>query len=485
VLKKYTGIFIFFISFSFVAYSQDLSKDFLPLGASFFSDSLFRPLQKEYLSYLSKEKNQSAKIKDYFKETTNEMFADYCFLKNKGHIMYNDTLTRYVQRVFNEIVFKNNIDFKKPGKVFILRSDVPNAANSGSEIFFFNLGLIACLNSESELAAIICHEISHEVKQHVFTNMLHVGTIRSSRSYKKEVRISGNQKYNSYSLSKDLYYKIKAKELAHSKNYELQADSLGFFLLKNSGYNTSAFASALAILDSVDTKCVAQTLAYESIFNSKEVAFDKNWLKDTESFDLSSNLNFTIVDSLKTHPDCEYRISQLPLEQASNKDFLISPNYSFYRSLAKFEEIEILRKTKNIDKALYQTVQLLAQYKNNLYLNATFYYCLYEILEAKKEHRLSEIVSSPARYYPRTYNEFLIFLNQVPSSALKIYAKAFLSEVDLNTYSDYSTFVSCLIKSIDLSAKDKVTLSDDFAKLKISPIFKNEIQERFNPKIKK
>jgi hypothetical protein len=425
---------------------------------------------------------ENNKLKKYFKQTLDEQYSNYLKLKMNGSLMYNDTLTHYVQSIFNTIVAKNKIVFNKPIKLFLLRSDIPNAFNSGSETFILNLGLISNLNSESELAFIICHEIAHELKKHVFSNIHHVGIIQSSRSYKKELRISKQQKYNSYNLSKDFYYTIKAKEIRNNINFELQADSFALELLKTCDYPQSGAIRALEILDSVDIKNINAKINYSAIFKSKQIFFDHNWLIDAETINLSSNLNFKIPDSLKTHPNCEYRINKLKLDSSFKKEILLSNNYTFYQNLAKFEEIETLMEEKKIDKALYKTIQLLNIYNNNIYLNATFYYCLYEIYEAKKNHTLSKIIPTADRLYPSNYNEFLTFINQVPNSFLKKYCEEFAEKVSVSKQNDYNSFVVYLIKSINLSQKEKENLSDDFAKLYINSRFSVLLEKKFKPK---
>jgi predicted Zn-dependent protease len=56
-------------------------------------------------------------------------------------------------------------------KIFVTRYSSVNAISLPEGTILLNIGLIASTENESQLAALICHEIAHIKKQHVLANM--------------------------------------------------------------------------------------------------------------------------------------------------------------------------------------------------------------------------------------------------------------------------------------------------------------------------
>ncbi|MEG2071341.1 MAG: M48 family metallopeptidase, partial [Bacteroidales bacterium] len=82
-----------------------------------------------------------------------------------GKILYGNKLNNYVNTVTDHLL-KEYPALRKEVRIYILKSPVVNAYATENGIFLINLGLLAQVSNESELAFIIAHEISHYAENH-------------------------------------------------------------------------------------------------------------------------------------------------------------------------------------------------------------------------------------------------------------------------------------------------------------------------------
>ncbi|HEY8617699.1 MAG TPA: M48 family metalloprotease [Phenylobacterium sp.] len=157
---------------------------------------------------------------------------------------YEGPLQAYVARVGERVAGAAG----KPGqcRFTVLNSDVVNAfaAPPGCYVYVTR-GLLAILNSEDELAAVLGHEVGHVAANHsgrrqqrsLFTGLgaLAVGILTGSSDL---ARIAGQVG--------------QLNVLSYSRNQEFEADSLGLRYLGQTGYAPDALADLLSALQSED-----------------------------------------------------------------------------------------------------------------------------------------------------------------------------------------------------------------------------------------
>ena len=91
--------------------------------------------------------------------------SSWCF--GKGLVIYNDHIvTNYVNTIVANIV-QSNFKTKKKYSVLVINDKGLNAFVTASQTIFINRGLIAFLNSEAELAAVLAHELAHIRDNHI------------------------------------------------------------------------------------------------------------------------------------------------------------------------------------------------------------------------------------------------------------------------------------------------------------------------------
>jgi predicted Zn-dependent protease len=74
----------------------------------------------------------------------------------------DDPVSTYVQRTGMRLVSTVDPNSRQPWDFYVLRNSIPSALAVGGRHFVISDGLIAMVRSESELAAVLAHEIAHE-----------------------------------------------------------------------------------------------------------------------------------------------------------------------------------------------------------------------------------------------------------------------------------------------------------------------------------
>ena len=118
---------------------------------------------KDAKSNNQKETLGSRKEKSKFYEMSN-FGVDQ--LLQSGMVCFNDTISRYVENVLEEIRFANR-SIPLDIRVYTVKSTVVNAFTTDQGIIFINTGLLAQLENEAQLAFILCHEIVHYTEKHI------------------------------------------------------------------------------------------------------------------------------------------------------------------------------------------------------------------------------------------------------------------------------------------------------------------------------
>jgi hypothetical protein len=216
----------------------------------------------------------------------------------------------------------------------------------------------------------------------------------------------------------------------HSRYKESEADSLGFVFFSRTGYQLSESVSALQVLDSID-KSRWPLIPYDTLFQSSGYPFQKSWLEQKglgggfSAMAVQTTSSEFHEDSLKTHPDCPERIKLTQMQlNALGKDkgraFLQNENQFFsLQQSTYYEIIEGLYQNGQYGRALFRSLVLLTQKRDDPYVNAMVVKCLYEISQFQRDHRMRHVVDLPDREYSPEYNRFLKFINQFRISELE------------------------------------------------------------------
>ncbi|WP_452600370.1 M48 family metalloprotease [Pontimicrobium sp. MEBiC01747] len=336
----------------------------------------------------------SSKIKKIYKgrdEKTIEKIEDSVYYFNKE-------VKNNLDAILNHIYTSNPNINTKDFCFFINNSLAPNAACYGDGMFEINLGLFTVLDSDDELASIICHEIAHKLLRHSINNVTNSVATINSRETRVKVKKIKRKKYGRTRAALSIIDELSVKILDHSQTAEAEADSLGYILLSKTKYAKSNAVSALVKLKKVDDMMLYHDVRLDSVFNFESYPFKSYWLKKTASiFNAKEKIDeFKLEsDTIETHPELELRVKKL------NKNFNIPDSSSAIsqrhlkeiKKIAYIQSIEYVVDLKLLDLAIYQLIE---KYDNKK-ITTEYYYSTMakvfkKIYKARKKHELAKYV---------------------------------------------------------------------------------------------
>jgi hypothetical protein len=213
--------------------SSEKFKNYTPIESSGKIPSCFiKTIEENYnedaevLSHIENEDELELQ-KEYFIKT-HDLIRDVFI---SGHVLFNDPVSNYVNSVAN-IIKKEN-----PGKfddidIYILKAPSVNASATGVNIVFINIGTLAYIENEAQLAFILCHEFSH-----VYNNDNLDGFMERNKILK------GKGVYGSAAFDDRV-----DKMFQHRKEIEYIADSTAIDFYINAGYDLDEINTAFDII---------------------------------------------------------------------------------------------------------------------------------------------------------------------------------------------------------------------------------------------
>lgn len=353
---------------------------------------------------------------------------------------YLDSLTRMIVRA-NPILKGNDIN------CYFSRSEVPNASYIGEGIILFNMGLFSRLDNESQLAFVLCHELSHYYLHHSDKAIeAYISTMRS-RNLQKELSKIKKESYNKKEHAESLAKGIKFDSRRHSRGHEAEADSLGLVLMHNAGFDPKACITALAMLDTIDADTMHMAQDIRNMFTNKDFTIEDRWVTPDRQLvvdRLMTRQDSIMADSLKTHPDCKERIAQLtPVVAAFTHDSAyrsVSPaQFDQYRKRFRYETIDYAYTSDNYTAALYQAMAQLGRTPEDPYLVTAVGKIFNEFYHQQKMHTLGKKIQLPSPYQNDSYNLLLQFVQHL---YLEDYARLNLAYLTARNVKNYAPFVT-------------------------------------------
>ncbi len=361
-MNKISSIFLLAISlFQISLIGQGIvGNDYIKLKSQGdFPEEWRFSLEKGSPNNFEKEYSNTKVSTDFFQKNDYVLKQIY----NSGLLYYGDSITMYINDVANYILQQVNPELVGKFKFYTAGSQYVNATSMSQGVIFVNVGLIAQLSNEAELAFVIAHEISH--------NLLHHSAIRYNEKQSKS-----GKKY------RDLA-EIIFKNNYNSREDESAADENAIKeMLAKTNYNLKG---AITIFD---------VLQY-SYLPLDNIPLSTNYF-DLPTFKISPR-SFIGPDSLtkiaisenydekkSTHPKCATR-----REAARDLIYLLDDGtpkvfYNFgesrfmrIRDYARFETVYKQIISKEIPAALYNIYILEQSYPGNKYLETAKAYCLY------------------------------------------------------------------------------------------------------------
>lgn len=297
-------------------------------------------------------------------------------LLQSAKVLFNDPITKYINQVADELL-KDDPELRKKVRFYAVRSSAVNAFATNQGIIFVNVGLLAQLESEAQLAFILAHEISHVRHGHALDMYLEA------------------QKINRYSSRSDLIKNTSFDDKIVATNYfskelETEADQEGLEIYLTSKYS-------LKDLDGVFDVLQYSYLPFDIVpfkkefFENEFITFsDDDFLPEDELSPI--NGEYEEDESKSTHPSIDKRRAACAALVAQNsssgrKSFIVDNQDAFFniRDIARFELTYYYLHAFRYQDAIYACYILLQKYPNSLFLKKIIAQSLYGYTKFKNE----------------------------------------------------------------------------------------------------
>lgn len=285
-----------------------------------------------------------------------------------GRVLFNDPFSNYLSQILDTILV-NEPELRKRVRVYAVRSSVVNSFTTDDGIILVNIGLLAQLENEAQLAYILCHELAHFTERHVINAYVQNEAIAKGEGLFK--RSSFDEKM----LTKSRY----------SKELEKEADQLGFERFKRTHFGTSNLLNVYEVMRYAHLPF--DDIAFDKTF------FDREFYRINDSYFLNkvrpAEANEQDDPSKDTHPSPRERqqllrhyISQS--DTLGRSDFIVSQTeFEKLQTAARFELTELYLKADRPVMSIYNSYLLLRTYPNSLYLKKRIAEAIYMLSKFK------------------------------------------------------------------------------------------------------
>jgi hypothetical protein len=341
----------------------------------------------EELTNMSREKESRRERRGRKKFYLESTFNLDEFL-GSGNVLFNDEMSVYTNSVLQEIL-KPYPAVQGKLRVYTVKSPVTNAFTTNNGIIFVNLGLLARLDNEAQLAFVLGHEATHYEKKHVINNFVNNIVIEESRDYRK---LSSSDK----AFAKSSY----------SRELETEADQGAIDIYSKSAYSKDSVGSIFDVLRNGDHP-IFWTRFDKRTFESGRYVFPDTLM--TKSVKHMYPLDDE--DELSTHPDVRKRkriVARKFKEGGPGDLYRVSKaNFEKVRKMARYELCRLYLLEHLYFDALALAMSLQEQDPTAVYLKETVAKALYGLAKSKlaeDEYQRQEEWATTEAYLAEFFN---------------------------------------------------------------------------------
>jgi len=172
-------------------------------------------------------------------------------VEKQKEIINDPMVNNYIQTLGDKLVANSDRKYKYPFKFKVIKDDSLNAFALPGGFIYIHSGLIAKIDNEAQLAAVIGHEIGHVTYRHAasrisaaqnYNVLTTVGVLAAESSGYK---VSG-------SVLKGINIFGAGSILAYGREQEAQADSIGLITMYNANYNANEMVAMFGKLKELE-----------------------------------------------------------------------------------------------------------------------------------------------------------------------------------------------------------------------------------------
>lgn len=344
------------------------------------ADKYDKKIRKEYTEIIS-DKNESL---------INSLKDD--------NFLFDGEIYDYLHAVFNEILKKNSLP-ENQFHFFVNRSPEVNAYTYEDGTIVCNIGLLGIIETENQLAMVLCHELAHYLLDHTNTEIVKSIERFNSPELLAQVKEIKKEKYNTKKQLESLLMTDLFNNRKHNRFQESSADSLGLILFKNTAYGDNAVARLFDLLDAADS--IITKTGIKDFCKQENIAADEKWFTIKKKMSFGEAPKKEMLDTLKTHPDC--RLRKLRTEAYFSKNpkagssFIIADanRIKEIKKTAAFEVADYSNDKERLSLYLYQLIQNDAAFPGTPYIKTEICKTLINFCVRLKKHSLAAVIDVP------------------------------------------------------------------------------------------
>lgn len=166
-------------------------------------------------------------------------------LDSSGKIIKDRNVNKYLNSVMNRVA-KSRPPGSVPLRAYIVKDADVNAFTTGGGYVFFNAGMLAAMENEAQLAAVMAHEIAHIDRGHVQAGASNRQAVQIGAAL---AQIGAAAAGVGGGLTNALIgVGAQGAASSFSRTQETDADNIGVQYLARAGYNASKGAESFAVL---------------------------------------------------------------------------------------------------------------------------------------------------------------------------------------------------------------------------------------------
>lgn len=295
-------------------------------------------------------------------------------LLSSGKVLFNDDATTYLNMLAGQIL-RNRPELQENLRFFAVKSPEINAFATNDGLVLVNIGLLAHVEKEAQLAFILCHEISHYLYQHPL-----------------DIYLNGREQANSSAASSLPGESGANPSTRYTREKELEADRLGWELFLEAGYDPSAGLEAFDLVQQAGRPFASEPFDITWL-NVSTVTFPESYRLDSVAPSIQSREPVRLT----THPDPDRRKAileefiELQNPDSGSVALLSHIDFAPLRLRCQYEVIRLQLLQRDYEQALYHTFCLERQHASDSELQRFKAVALYSIAMYANAGQLWEV----------------------------------------------------------------------------------------------
>lgn len=386
-----------------------------------YKKTLLSKLDEDKKAFIQSVRTEPSEKRKVYNNLYNSIFDGLIRDVNNNEIYSYPKLEDYIRSIVSQ--FTSYEENAKRLKIMISRDEVKNAYMTINGTLIFNQNFLTILENENQLAAVLAHELGHNVLAHSKNKVDKYVQISTDDELISEARQIKKQKFNknkeAESLLKSLVYNNQKKR----REDEIDADKKSLEILKGTKYSTSEILKLLKILetsdiekDSLTTEDFCKILSLES---ADAKLFSGEGMSEYTSID--ENFFKWNIDSLKTHPSCEERIN-IVKNLEGNQNPVFEKNHSMFQELKQAAELENIQNAyllKNYGRSLYFSMLYLKKHPNDRFAANMLSENLKQLKIARESKNYGKYIIFPnPKEHSRSEQLFYTFFDNISNAYL-------------------------------------------------------------------